>query len=149
MSDADRLPFLCMALIVVGRVVHDTYAVRGNNDGRGLAVNESIQEPTSGISWRAFADRTCGHPHSWVLQAYPSRSGMSESDPKENSWKQGAKQLHVCSASLVRSGNYSTTRVGLRVTGWDTLWKLGEVAITASWISANCSLVPLPLMRTT
>ena len=54
-------------------------------------------------------------------RAYPSRYGMSESDPKENSWKQGAKQLHVCSASLVRSGNYSTTRVGLRVTGWDTL----------------------------
>ena len=28
-------------------------------------------------------------------------------------------------------------RVGLRSTGRDTLWKLAEVAITASWISAN------------
>src|SRR6185437_2797022 len=44
--------------------------------------------------------------------------------------------------------DHSTTRLALRVTGRDKLKKLGEVAITASWISANCPSVPSPLMRT-
>ena len=42
-------------------------------------------------------------------------------------------------ASLLRSVVYSTTSVGMRSTGRDTLWKLGDVAITALWISTNCS----------
>ena len=50
---------------------------------------------------------------------------------------------------LIRSrfapnGGYSTTSVGTRSTGRDTLWKFGEVAITALWISTNCSREPLP-----
>jgi hypothetical protein len=63
-----------------------------------------------------------------------------------------ASKLDAAEAAVRRhrlAANYSTTSVGLRSTGRDTLWKLGEVAITAWWISANCSLVPLPLMRTT
>jgi len=41
-----------------------------------------------------------------------------------------------------------TTRVGRSATGLAMLWTLGEVAITAACTSANCSFVPLPLMRT-
>lgn len=43
---------------------------------------------------------------------------------------------------------YSITNVGFSATAFATLKKLGEVAITASWISANWASVPSPLMRT-
>src|SRR4051794_14311898 len=63
----------------------------------------------------------------------------------------GASSEKSCQLQPLRgseSPSHSTTSVGFRSTGRDTLWKFGEVAITAAWISANCSLVPLPLTRT-
>jgi hypothetical protein len=53
-----------------------------------------------------------------------------------------------CRPRLPRMTYHSTIRVGRRSTGRATLWKFGDVAITALWTSAKCSLVPLPLMRT-
>jgi hypothetical protein len=44
----------------------------------------------------------------------------------------GRRRRYLCSRVALRSGDYSTMRVGLRATGRDRLWKLGEVAITAS-----------------
>ena len=54
----------------------------------------------------------------------------------------------VCSRFAAPNRRSLDDKGRLASTGRDTLWKLGEVAITASWISANSSLVPLPLMRT-
>src|SRR5690348_3562270 len=69
---------------------------------------------------------------------------MAAADPDFASAQPG-----LLAAPALPAPDYSTMRVGFRVTGRDTLWKFGEVAITASWISANCALVPLPLTRTT
>jgi len=54
----------------------------------------------------------------------------------------------AAAASHLQSHGHSTTKDGLRATGRDRLKKFGEVAMTASWTSANWSFVPLPLMWT-
>src|SRR5262245_10800643 len=53
--------------------------------------------------------------------------------------------IDPAAASPFRATSHSTTSVDFRATGRDTLKKLGEVAITAAWTSANCALLPLPL----
>lgn len=42
----------------------------------------------------------------------------------------------------------STSMRAFMKIGWARLKKFGEVFITASWMSRNCSMLPLPPMRT-
>jgi uncharacterized protein with beta-barrel porin domain len=64
-------------------------------------------------------------------------------------WEQNEGAAKAAPPPRLHEADHSTTRVGSRAIGRETLWKLGEVFITASWICANSSGVPLPLMRTT
>jgi hypothetical protein len=61
-----------------------------------------------------------------LTEAVPKHEGVCRTaahDPEETSWKQAARQPLVCGrlAPSLQAVDHSTTRVGLRATGRDTL----------------------------